>query len=73
MGACLYLLQKWCKGAPKIYYFWNNTLEWESTIFTLGLNIAKSTNYIEECFDQKLSKIKFPTKTLLDAYVYLPQ
>ncbi len=36
-------------------------LEWES-IFTLELNAAKSTNYIEQCFKQKLRRIKFPTK-----------
>ncbi len=30
--------------------------------FTLRLNTAKSTNYIEKCFKQKLFKIKFPTK-----------
>ncbi len=25
-------------------------------------NAAKSTNYIKKCFNQKLFKIKFPTK-----------
>ncbi len=30
--------------------------------FTLRLNAAKSIDYIEKCFKQKLSKIKFSTK-----------
>ncbi len=30
--------------------------------FTLELNPARSTDYIEKCFKRKLSKIKFPTK-----------
>ncbi len=37
------------------------------------MNTAKSTNYIEKCFNQKLFKIKFPTKNTADAYLYLPQ
>ncbi len=32
---------------------------------TLGRNVSKSIDYIEKYFNQKLSKIKFPTKTLL--------
>ncbi len=55
-------------GGTKISHFWNNALEWESK-FTLGLNVGKSTDYIEKYFNQKLSKIKFPAKTLLGAYV----
>ncbi len=35
---------------------YHNALEWESG-FTLELNVAKSTNYIEKCFNQKLFKI----------------
>ncbi len=31
---------------------------------------AKSFYYIEKCFIQKLSKIKFPTKNSMDAYLY---
>ncbi len=41
-------------------------------MFILGLNAAKSTDYIEKCFNQKLSKVIFATKTSLSAYVYLP-
>ncbi len=57
--------------ASKICQFWNNALEWES-MFTLGLNAAKSNDYVDKCFNQKLSEIIFPTKTSLIAYVYLP-
>ncbi len=39
----------------------------------MELNAAKSTSYIEKCFKQKLSEIKFPTKNSLDAYLYLTQ
>ncbi len=39
-----------------------NALEWEG-LFTLWLNAAKSINYIEKCFKQKLHRIKFSTKT----------
>ncbi len=46
----------------KVYHFWNNAPEWEN-MFTLGPNVAKSTDYIRKCFNQKFSKIKFPTKT----------
>ncbi len=41
--------------------------------FTLRLNAAKSTDYIEKCFKQKLSKIKFSTKYSEDSYLSLPQ
>ncbi len=47
-------------------------LEWES-MFTMGQNTAKSSNYIEKCFKQKLSKIKLSTKNSTRANVYLPQ
>ncbi len=47
------------------------TLEWESR-FTLGLNVAKNIDYIEKRFKRKLRKIKFPTKNLVEAYLYLP-
>ncbi len=47
-----------------------NALEWGS-IFTLGLNVAKRTNYIEESFKQKLCVVKFPTKNSVEAYLYL--
>ncbi len=30
--------------------------------FTLVLNTAKNTDYIEKCFKQKLHRIKFPKK-----------
>ncbi len=48
-------------GVPKIWHFWNNTLEWESR-FTLGLNTVKNTDYIKNCLKQKLCRIKFPKK-----------
>ncbi len=38
--------------------------------FTLRLNAAKNTDYIEKCFKQKLFRIKFPTKKSVDTYVY---
>ncbi len=41
--------------------------------FILGLNAAKSTDYIGKCFNQMLSKIKFYTKNSVDAYFYLLQ
>ncbi len=41
--------------------------------FTLGLNTARNTDYIEKCFEQKLRKIKFPKKNSLDTYLYLAQ
>ncbi len=44
--------------------FLNDTVEWKSR-FTLVRNVYKSIDYIKKCFNQKLSKIKFPTKTLL--------
>ncbi len=47
-----------------------NVLEQESWL-TLGLNAAESTNYIEKCFNRKLYKIEFPTKSSRGAYVYL--
>ncbi len=56
-------------GAPKICHFWNNALKW----VLLGLNAAKSTNYIEKYFSQKLFDIKFPTKNTVGAYLYLPE
>ncbi len=59
------------QGAPKTCQFWDRALEWES-MFTLWRNTAKSTNYIEKCFKQKLSKIIFPTKISWSAYVCLP-
>ncbi len=62
--------QEWSKAAPNIGYFLNNVLEWESR-FTLGLNAAKSIDYAEKGFKQKLSEIKFPTKYSVDAYFYL--
>ncbi len=68
----LCLSQGWSQGAIKFAIFENIALEWESRLF-LGLNIAESTDYIVKFFNQKLSKIKFPTKTLLGSYVYLPQ
>ncbi len=30
VGAYLYLLQEWSKGAPKICQFWDRALEWKS-------------------------------------------
>ncbi len=40
-------------------------------IFWGNLISAKSSYYIEKCSEQKLSKIKFPIKNSLDAYLYL--
>ncbi len=37
------------------------------------MNVAKSTDYIKNCFKQKLFRIKFVTKNSVDAYLYLPQ
>ncbi len=71
VGACLYLLQKWSQGTAKICQFWDRALEWGS-MFTLGQNTANSTDYIKKCFNQKLSKIIFPTEISQSAYVYLP-
>ncbi len=39
---------------------YNNAEQWESRI-TLGLNTTKNIDYIENCFEQKLHGIKFPT------------
>ncbi len=39
--------------------------------FTLKLNPAKNTDYNEKCFKQKLPRIKFSTKILVDKYFYL--
>ncbi len=54
---------------PFLKYF--NTLEWES--ITLRLNATKNTKDIKKCFKQKLFKIKFLTKNLVNAHPYLPQ
>ncbi len=43
-------------GSPNICHFLNDALEWKSR-FTLELNVAKNTDYIEKCFKQKLYKI----------------
>ncbi len=40
-------------------------------MFTSGTNVAKNTDYIEECFKQKLHGIKFPTRNLVDTYLCL--
>ncbi len=39
-------------------------VHWNGNVYlgTLKLSAAKSTDYIEKCFNQKLSKVKFPTK-----------
>ncbi len=55
-----------------LMYPHHNALEWESK-FTLGLNTAKNTDYIEKCFKQNLHNIKFPVKNSADAYLYLLQ
>ncbi len=52
----------------KICHFSNNALEWESRI-TLGFDADKSIDYIEKCFKQKLSKIKFPTKNSVVTHI----
>ncbi len=38
--------------------------------FTLRLNSAKNTDYIEKCFVQKLRRIKFLTKNSLNTYIF---
>ncbi len=58
-------------GVLKIFHFGNSVLAREN-MFTIELIIAKSNDYIKKCFNQNLSKAKFPTKILLSAYVYLP-
>ncbi len=40
--------------------------------FILGLNVAKISQYNKKFFKEKWFRIKFPTKKLMDAYVYLP-
>ncbi len=41
-------------------------------MFTLGLNAAKNTHYIEKSFKKKLFGIEFWAKKSASAYVYLP-
>ncbi len=40
---------------------------------TLRMNAAENIDYIKKSFQQKLLRIKFSTKNLVDAYYYLPQ
>ncbi len=40
--------------------------------FTLRLNVAKSTEYIEKCLKQKFRRSKFLTKKSAEAYLYPP-
>ncbi len=40
--------------------------------FFLGLNAVKNTDYVEKCVKRKLFRIKFSSKKLMGAYVYLP-
>ncbi len=52
-------------------YRWNCNI---SVVFpTLGLNAAKIIDYIEKCFKQKLYRIEFPVKNLVEADFYLLQ
>ncbi len=61
-------------GSSKNYHFWNIIMYWNGKIDSLqGWILLQSTDCIEKCFDQKLYKIKFPTKTLAGAYLYLPK
>ncbi len=46
-----------------------NALKWKK--FTLEQNAAKNIDYIEKCFKQKLYRLKFATKSSMDAYLYL--
>ncbi len=48
-----------------------NALEWERR-FTLALNAAKNNDYIEKWCEQKVFIIKFPTKSSVNTYLYLP-
>ncbi len=59
------------KLIKRSYFKYYDVLEREN-MFTLGQNTAKSSNYIEKCFKQKLSKIKFFMQNSLDANSYLP-
>ncbi len=58
------------RGVPKIY-FSEILLFTETRKFNIGLNTAKITDYIEKCFKEKLDRITFLTKKLVDAYLYL--
>ncbi len=42
--------------------------KWQSG-FTLGLDGAKSIDYIEKYIKQKLRRIKFPTKNLVEVFL----
>ncbi len=54
-------------GAPNIC----RVLELKSKLF-LGLKASKIIDCIDNCFKQKLYKIKFPTKNSTGACLYLP-
>ncbi len=72
MGVCL-LSPPWGElGNTKGLPFLKKFTEIRNLVH-LGLNAAKSTDYIEKCFSQKLFKIKFPTKNTVNAYLYLYQ
>ncbi len=54
--------------APKICVF--NILQCtEIGTFTLGLIAANKIYYIENCFEQKLRRIKFSTKNSVKAFI----
>ncbi len=59
-------------GRQRLPFVKYNVLEWESR-FILGLTAAQSTDYIKKYFNQKLFRIKFPTKNSDGAYLYLLQ
>ncbi len=57
------------KGLKWLKYY---NLQKRQITFTLGLNAAKNTDYMEKRFKLKLFRIKFSTKKSVGAYVYLP-
>ncbi len=59
-------------GVSKDCHFWNIIMYWNGKLESL-MNCTNITYYIKKSFKQKLFRIKFPTKDLLDAYLYLPQ
>ncbi len=56
---------------PKDLHFWEIIIHWYENVH-FRADPCKNTDYIKKCFKQKLHQIKFPTKNLVDTYVYLP-
>ncbi len=70
MGTRLYLSQSGAREHQRFAIF--EIMQWNKKLGSFRAECSKSTDYIEKCFDQKLFKIKFPTKNTVDAYLYLP-